>query len=95
MSASEALAALCHQRCLPLDVIRGPSRKTEHVRLRYWLAKELTDAGFNQSEVARAMSKDPSSVSTALRGGKSQRGFRPIAVPDVFCSCHLQRQRAA
>jgi hypothetical protein len=95
VSAAEALAALCHVRCLDLRVIQGPSRKTEHVRLRDWLANELASAGFNQSEIARAMLKHPSSVWSRLNGGKSSKPARAIGQPDVFCSCCYQRRRAA
>lgn len=91
MSAAEALAMLCHERSLSLEVIRGPSRKREHARLRWRLAYELVAADFNQSEIARAMNKHPSSLSSGLRGGKSRfRKFSPQP-PSVMCSCCRRR----
>lgn len=95
MNADEALAMLCQERSLSLNVVRGTSRKTEHVRLRSWLAAELLAANFKQAEIARAMWKHPSSLWSLLHGGKSRKARRAPGLPDVLCSCHLNRQRVA
>lgn len=87
MSAAEALSLLCQERSIPLDVVIGPSRLREHVRLRWWCAKELASAGFGLSEIGRAMNKDHSTVLYGLRGGVRKRSVSPPAAPDVVCSC--------
>lgn len=94
MTADEALAMLCRTRSIPLEVIRGPSRKTEHHKLRRWLGLELAGAGFNQSEIARAMNRDHSSVCFWFKGGKSKfPTVEESPEPDLLCSCHLQRRQ--
>jgi hypothetical protein len=96
VTADEALAMLCRTRSIPLDVIRGPSKKTEHYKLRKWIGFELAAAGFNQSEIARAMNKDHSSVCMWFKGGKTRKPMLENAPePDLLCSCHLQRRQVA
>lgn len=84
MSADEALTLMCQAHGLSLDVIRGPSKLTEDMRIRRWLATELGTAGFRQSEIARAMRRDHSSVH------QWRRVDRYGHLPDVLCSCHFR-----
>lgn len=93
MTATEALRWLCAERSLDLAVVIGPSRKREHVRLRWWLAGELSSAGYNDCEIGNAMNRDHSSIWHGLHGGRQKRTIVLPEMPDVFCSCCIRQRR--
>lgn len=54
------------------DVIRSPSRFSEHVQVRARISEELRDMGYSLPSIGRALCRHHSSILSLLRGGKQR-----------------------
>lgn len=82
MSAWATVDALCKANGVKPWIIRGQCREQKFVRIRRRIALHLQGAGYNSTEIAKAMSRDHTSVLYLL--GRTAAAKRRKRVPGPY-----------